>query len=238
MDATGEPSYAQEAQENYERGQRARESGRYLDAIKYFEHVRFKFPYTRFAALSDLALADTHFDREKYIEAVEGYRAFLKMHPNHEMADYAHFQIARSHFEDIPSDFFLFPPSTEKDQRAVREAEAALTEHLQERPDSKYAPEARKLHEEVRRRLAEHEIRVAEFYLHRDRCVAAAGRFQRVLDAFPGLGHEGRALWEIGRCYFKLGDTQKAREALERLVREHPSHPRRVEAEALLAKLS
>jgi outer membrane protein assembly factor BamD len=234
MDAAGEPSYAEDAKKDYDAGQEARSSGRFLDAQKYFEHVRFKFPYSSYAALADLAMADTNFDREKYIEAVEGYRSFLKMHPSHEQADYAAFRIALSHYKDIPSDFFLFPPSTQKDQTSIREAQTDLVSFLKDWPDSTHAPEAKKLLAEVRHRLAEHELSVADFYLHRDRWNAAAGRLEHVLAEYPGSDVEGEVLLKLGRSYLKMGEVEKGRAALERLVHDHPDDSHRGEAERLL----
>lgn len=238
MDAAGEPDYAQDAKQNYDMGQEARSSGRYLDALKYFEHVRFKFPYSGFAALADLAIADTNFDREKYIEAAEGYSSFLKMHPNHEQSDYAEYRIALSHFEDIPSDFIIFPPSTEKDQTAIRDAQSALVEFLKDYPSSKYAPEAKKLLLDVRHRLAKHEMAVADFYLHHDRWKAAVGRLEGVLATYPDSGYEGEVLLKLGRSFLSLGEKDKARESLERLLRDFPKDSHCADARQLLKSCS
>jgi outer membrane protein assembly factor BamD len=98
VDAAGELRYADDAEKNYALGQKALEDSRYLDALKYFEHVRYKFPYSTQAALADLAVADTAFEQEKYLEAVEGYRGFIKLRPNHPKTDYAEFRVALSHY--------------------------------------------------------------------------------------------------------------------------------------------
>lgn len=232
--AGGDVTYASDAKQNYDLGLEALKSGRHLDALKFFEYVRNKYPYATQAALADLSIADTNFEREKYLEAIEGYRNFLKMHPNHPKVDYAQFRVALSYYKDIPSDFVLFPPSTQKDQTSVRDARGAFEEFLRLYPDSSYTPEAKKLLADVRHRLAMHEMYVADFYLHRSRWNAAVGRLTRLLADFPGSGLDAEALLKLGRSHKELGEKDKAREALERLLREFPQAPEKSEAENLL----
>lgn len=236
MDAAGEVTYASDAAKNFQLGQEALDSGRYLDAVKYFDHVRYKYPYSAQAALADLAIGDTRYAEDKYPEAIEGYRSFLKLHPNHPKADYAQFRIAESFYKDMPSDFFLFPRSTEKDQSAVRDARIALEEFLRLYPTSSHRAEADKLLVDVRHRLAAHELYVADFYIHRKKWSAATGRLNRLLEEFPGTGLDAEALYKLGSAYVELGDKQKARETLERLVQTFPNDKYRAEAEKLLKR--
>lgn len=237
MEASGEVSYAKDAKDNYDKGEEARKSGLYQDAIKYFEHVRGQYPYATQAALADLGIADTNFDREKYVEAIEGYRSFLKLHPHHSQVDYAQFRIALSYYNDIPSDFILFPPSTEKDQTLVRDARSAFEEFLRLYPASSHAEEAKKLFADVRKRLVKHELYVADFYFRREHWRAAVNRLAKIVPELPGTGLEGEALMKLARSHIALNEKEKAREVLERLVKEFPQDGHRAEAETLLKSL-
>src|SRR5205814_2390586 len=102
------------------------ESKNYLEAQKYYDYVKSKFPYLEAATTAELRLADVDFEREKYIEARDRYQNFVKLHPTHAKVDYAAFRSALSHFKDMPSDFFLLPPAREKDQAEVRAAAVAM----------------------------------------------------------------------------------------------------------------
>jgi outer membrane protein assembly factor BamD len=237
MDSPGEVTYGADAKKDYELGEEARQSGRYLDALKYFEHIRNKYPYSSQAPLSELAIADTDFDREKYLEAIEGYRSFVKMHPHHEKADYAQFRAALSFYKDIPSNFVLFPSSAERDQSSVREARTALEEFLRLYPGSTWAPEAKKLLVDVRERLASHEMAIADYYLFHERWQAAVGRLNKLVEELPGTSLEPDALLKLARTQIELKEKQKAREALQRLLRDFPQDSRRGEAERLLKGL-
>lgn len=238
LDSTGEPSYADDSEVNFTRGQKALDDGRHLEALKYFEHVRYKFPYSSHAALADLAVGDTYFSQEKYLEAIDAYRNFLKLRPNHPRSDYAEFRVALSHYKDIPSDFFIFPPSSEKDQTAVRKALETFGLFVERYPSSEHTAEAKRLHQDVRLRLARHELYVADFYLHRERWRAAVGRLDHLLEKYPGTEVEGEALFKLAGAHLKLGDKEKARDALERLIRDLPNDPNHADAQSLLASLT
>jgi len=236
VDSPGDVKYAKDAAGNYSQGEAALKDGRTQEALKYFEHIRFKYPYSDVASLADLGIADAHFEREKYVEAIEAYRNFVKMHPNHAKADYASFRVALSHYKDIPSDFILFPPSSEKDQTSVRQARTTLEDFLRDWPKSPFIPEAEKLLVQLKRRLAEHELYVANFYIHRDHWQAAVSRLSKLLEDFPGTELEAQALLLLGRSYLELGEKEKAREALQRLLQQFPGGAHRPEAERLLKR--
>lgn len=237
MDSTGTVKFAADAETNYNLGLRSVEDRRYLDAMQFFEHIRYRHPYSSVAALADLAIADTYFVQDKFMEAVEGYRNFVKLRPNHPKVDYAEYRIALSHYKDIPMDFFLFPPSHEKDQSAVRGAAANFEAFLRKYPGSEYVPEAKEKLRETRERLADHEMSVAAFYLHHDRYKSAAARYERMASEFPDSKRIGEALLGLADVQLKQGEVQKARATLEKLIKDFPEDAHRAEAEERLHKL-
>ncbi len=237
MDSSGTVKFAPDAETNYNLGLRSVEDRRYLDAMQFFEHVRYRHPYSSVAALADLAIADTFFVQDKFMEAVEGYRNFVKLRPNHPKVDYAEYRIALSHYEDIPMDFFLFPPSHEKDQSAVRGAAANFEAFLRKYPDSQYVPEAKEKLQETRERLADHEMSVAAFYLHHNRYKSAAARYERMASEFPDSKRIGEALLRLADVQLKLEEPQKARATLEKLIRDFPTDAHKAEAEKRLEKI-
>ncbi len=238
IDQVGNLEYADDASADYESGQVALREGRPLDAIRYFDHVRVRYPYSAEAALSDLAIGDAHFVQEKYLEAISAYQNFLKLHPNHPRADYASFRMALSSYKDMPSNFILFPPSEEKDQTTVRQAQQSLEQFLHQYPQSKWAKEAAQYLADVKNRLAQHEMSIAQFYLHRDQWRAAIGRLERLLADYPSSKLEVEALWQLAQAHLKLGDRNKARDALRRIVEKYPQDSRYSKAKRLLQSLA
>lgn len=81
-DDKGKPvTYQLTAKQNYEKGLTELKDENHLEAIKYFSFVKTRFPYSRYATLAELRIADTHLARGRYIEAVDAYRQFIKFHP-------------------------------------------------------------------------------------------------------------------------------------------------------------
>ncbi len=234
---SGAVNYGKTAEDDYAAGMELMKEGSYPDAQKFFDHVKTKYPFSKYAALSDLRVADLKYDQKLWTEAIAAYEEFVRLHPTHEEVDYAEFRIGVAHLEDGPSDFMLFPPSYEKDQRQIEQAAEAFKAFLAKRPTSKYAPEAKKMLDRANSRLADHEWYVAEFYFKRDKWAGAAGRYQALVDKYPGTPYEPEALMKLAQACIKLDEKHRARTALQKLIVSHPQDPRRPKAEQLLANL-
>jgi outer membrane protein assembly factor BamD len=233
----GEAKLMPTAEENYKAGLELLKDGSYPEATKFFEYVKTKFPFSPFAALSELRLADVKFEDGKFADAAEAYAQWVQLHPNHDELDYAEFRVGESYLKDAPSDFILFPSSYEKDLRQVRKASDALKKFIDKHPDSKRTPDAKKLYEQAQTRLSSYEWYVAEFYFKRERWAGAAGRYETLVEKYPGSKHEVDALFKLAESAVKLKEPYRARTALQRVIVQHPNDPRRPEAEKLLASL-
>jgi outer membrane protein assembly factor BamD len=234
---TGQLKYGKTAEENYQNGVDELNAGNDLEAVRFFEHVRLKYPFSKFSTLSELRLADAKFKQERFLEAAEAYTQFAQLHPTHEEVDYAEYRAGLSHLEEAPSDFLLFPPAYEKDQREVEKAVEALGNFVGTRKGSKYHDDAVKLLAEGRGRLAAHEWYVGEYYWKRSRWAGAAQRYQTLVERYPGSAQEAEALLKLAQACVKLDEKHRARTALQKLIVKHPQDPRRPEAEKLLASL-
>lgn len=229
-----EPDYAATADENLKKGNEALESKNYAEAEKYFEHVKSKYPYLEAAKDAELKLADTLFERERYAEARDQYQSFVKLHPTHPSVDYAAYRAALTHVKDIPSDFFLLPPSYEKDQIDVHETVRAMNDFIRQYPNSKYVPEAKKYADEAKTRLARHEMYVGDFYRKREKWAGAANRYEMVVSHFPGLGFDEDALFGMYEAYSKLNQPEKANAALKLIIERLPGTSAAAKAQRLL----
>jgi outer membrane protein assembly factor BamD len=234
---TGEIRYAKTPEENYEAGVDELKHENWVEAGKFLEHVRTKYPFSKYAALAELKQADSKFLQARYTEASDAYAAFVTAHPTHEEADYAAYRSALSRYNDAPSDFILFPPASEKDQKALRAAADQLNLFLKDRPNSRQAPEAKKLLAEATGKLVDHELYVAEFYWKRERWAGAAMRYEGLVRDYPGSSQEPEALLRMGYAYSKLEEKFRAQQALQKLIARYPQDKRRYEAEKLLGQL-
>lgn len=240
--ATSKPgavAYSVTAQQNYDKGLKELEEKDWLAAAKYFAFIKARFPYSKYAVLAELRTADAEFGAGRYLQAIDAYKLFIKFHPTHEMVEngYASYRIGEAYVKELPSDFWLLPPSYEKDQSATMDAERELKTFLTKYPKSPYAEKAKKLVAKVSMRLAKHEWYVANYYWERGNAMGTVIRLRRLLERHPGVGFDGDALWLLGRAYMKAELPDRAREAWQKLVEAHPSHEHAGDARAALAKL-
>jgi outer membrane protein assembly factor BamD len=210
------------AKQNYERGLTELKEENYPEAQKYFSFVRQKFPFSKFAVLAELALADTLFARESYQEAADAYKTFMRLHPTHENVEdgYAAYKIAQCYVEEMPEDWFLIPPAAEKDQSAVRDAYRELSDFIDKYPDSKHVPKAKELRKMVTQRLLDHEVYVARFYLDTGHPKAAVIRLETAIRRFPESGREADLLLALGQTQLELERPFSAKQTFQRVVGE------------------
>lgn len=229
--------YADTAKQNFDDGEKAMTDGRWAEAVKFFEHTKNKYPYSKFAVLAELRIADAHFAREKWIEAADSYRIFVRFHPRHEKVPYATYRVALAYSKEIDQDVWFFPTAVEKDQSAARDAIKAFDEYLARFPDDENAAEAKKLRVEARARLAETDIYAADFYVDRKKWQGALWRYQRVANEFGDTPKAPYALLRAARIADEeLADPPQAAKLYQQLLREHPTSPEAEDARASLAK--
>ena len=195
-----------------------------FEAEPLLRNVRSEFPYSRFAALADLKIADCNFKDGKYVEAIEAYNQFVRYRPSHLEVPYARFMVARANYEQIPSEWLLSPPAYERDQHYVQETLRLLRRFMLDFSDDALVPVAQRMAAEAVKLLAAHELYVANFYLDRDHPRAAAGRLNTLLRSYPGSGFEPEALFRLGESYVQMEDWKGAQRAFSELVTKFPSN--------------
>jgi outer membrane protein assembly factor BamD len=220
-------TYRKTARDNYKQGMIELKDDNHAEAIKYFNFVKNKFPFSHFATLAELRIADTYYAQEKYVDAIDAYRQFQKFHPTHPevVNGYAAYRVGQAYVEQIPSDWFLIPPSHEKDQSATRDALRTLSNFIKLYKKSKYLPEVKKLYTRCIRRIADHELYVARFYLDRDKPRAAILRLEALLKKFPDAGFQTEIMLLLGQTYLKLEQNDRAAATFKQMIDKHPDDP-------------
>jgi outer membrane protein assembly factor BamD len=219
---TGPVTFGQTAQVNYDRGV-AELEGKSLDrARRYFKHVRREFPYSRFATLAELRLADCDFSEESYAEAAASYRRFVRLHPTNEEADHAAFRRGLAFHKMIPTDWFLVPPSYERDMSATRDALRELRAFARQYPQSELVDEAATLVTDCLDRLARHEMYVARFYLRRNKNEAAIGRTRVVEERYAESSLVPEAMFVRAETYMNMEALDDARRTFHEIASRYP----------------
>lgn len=230
-------SYADNAREAYELALEDFEDGDCVEAEPAFREVRREYPYSRFAALAELRVADCLMEQGKYVEAIAAYRRFVRGRPAHAEVPYARFKIAEGYFKQIPSDWLLSPPSYELDQGPTQEAVRQLRRFVLDYPDDPRIEDANEMSRQALAMLARHELYVAEYYLGEDRPDAAIMRLTTLLEAYEGSGIEPEAMILLGRVYLDKGDRRLARDTFTQLRERYPRSGYATQASEYLREL-
>ena len=160
-------------------GMEAFEDEDYSDALKAFTTLKERYPYSRYAILAELKVADAHFHREEYPEAIAAYEDFILLHPKNEAIPYVLYQIGACYYEQLLSE--------DRDQTPTHQAIIAFERLLKEHPESAYRSRATERIQECRKLLANHELYVANFYYKSKHYRAALTRFEAVLAGYSDV---------------------------------------------------
>ncbi len=152
-------------------------SGRYITALKHFETLTDRFPFSQYSLMAELKTADCHYYERKYEEAIDAYLAFEENHPTNEAVPYTMFQVGMSHYNQLDS--------IDRDPASAVDAIAVFTKLIRSYPQSSYIDEARSRIAAARNFLANHEMYVARFYIKTDKLKQAQTRLEYLLDNYP-----------------------------------------------------
>jgi outer membrane protein assembly factor BamD len=168
------------------------QDGKYKKAIESFEQLRDWYPFSRYAILAELKIADAHFNLKSYADAIFAYEEFEQLHPRNEAVPYVIYQIGRSYFNQIDT--------IDRDQSNAVKALEAYRRLVRQYPDDAYAAMAKRDMMVCYQSLAGHEFYVGVFYYKNKNYAAAKARFRAVVEAFPDVGYHHEALTYLANC--------------------------------------
>ena len=203
-------TYSDDARAGYNEALKSFRAKEWDDAKALFGEIKKLFPYTRYARLAELRLADIDFEQEKFSESITGYREFVQNHKNDPDIEYARYRITKALFRDIDDTIFL-PPQEERDQATASEAYKEIRSYLRDYPKTRYLREETYMFEVVVGRLVRHELFVARYYLRADNFPAAVARVDHAVKAYPGSNLEPEALVLKGETLMKMKKPDEAR---------------------------
>lgn len=217
----GEPK--SDAERDYRKAVETLEGGSNEDAIKAFNAIKLKYPYaTRWSTLADLRIADAYRNTSDYATAAVSYQDFIRTYPAHTDVPYAAYQAANCYFELMPADYFFLPDPWQRDRKTTKQAERALATFIKTYPDNENTPKAKEQYHEVRRRLANHEIDVAEFYFKKKAYSGVIKRLEGVIADYPDIEDVESAHILLAHSYLQQKDPVSAKRVLNQLVTNYP----------------
>jgi outer membrane protein assembly factor BamD len=190
-------------------------SDRYEEAIRRFGEVKTKFPYSKYATMAELAIADTYYKQESFAEAQISYQTFKDLHPKHPQIDYVTFRLGMSFFKQLPS-------TSDRDLTLSSSAILFFDELIERYPRSEHFKEASEKRLEALKMLGEKEEYIADFYFKRKKYDSALNRYEGLLAKFGKYGFEEKALSRLAQCSSMLGDQEKLEKYKNLLKKKYP----------------
>lgn len=176
---------------------------RYDEAIRRFQEVKNKFPYSKYATMAELAIGDTYYKQESYAEAQVAFQSFKDLHPKHPQIDYVTYMLGMSYFKQLPS-------TVDRDLSLASSAILFFEEVMQQYPNSKYNKESRENRDNTINMLAQKEDYIGDFYYKRGNFESALPRYENLAKKFKGNALEAKALARASIAASKIGEQEKA----------------------------
>jgi len=189
---------------------------RFEEAIRRFNDLKNKHPYSKYATMAELAIADTYFRQESYPEAQVSYQTFKELRPKHAQIDYVTYRLGLSFFEQLPE-------TVDRDLSLAQSAILYFDEVLSLYPNSPHAKEAAEKKTEALKKLGSKEMYIADFYFIRKIYGSALARYEALLQSFPNLGFDAEALSRAAISAARSGELDRAKKLVARLKTQFPA---------------
>jgi outer membrane protein assembly factor BamD len=165
------------------------EQGDFEGAKTAFEKLKDWYPYSDYAKLAELKIADANYKLGNYEEAIFAYEEFERLHPRNEAIPYVIFQIGMCYFEQVST--------PDRDQIATQKALETFGRLVRDYPQDQYAVVAQEYVNSCLRSMAMAELSIGKFYYKAKHYRAALRRFKNVLTRYPDVGIHQEALQYI-----------------------------------------
>ena len=188
-----DPDIDKPAQELAKNGMDEYTEKNYKKSIVYFGKLRDWYPFSKFAKLAELKIADAHYHLKEYDDAIVAYEEFEELHPKNEAIPYVIQQIGNCHFEQLDT--------IDRDQTPALKAIETYERLIKNYPDD---PLAKEVVEKIRicqKSLAENQLYIGNFYYRTKHYKSALARFESVAskwNEFPEI--QAKALEFIQLC--------------------------------------
>jgi len=211
--ASDDVKYTQ-AKDEYAAAKEQVNKGRYSDAAADLDKFSANFPYSSYAPKAELLRIFASYKSGEYILSETLSNSFVERHPTHPDIDYAKYMLAMSHYMQKGS----ADNDTTHNKLAIEGFEQLIKQH----PGSQYAKDGKSRLQRLYNTIAEHELTVGKYYFDRDRYVAAANRFQKVVKEYQTTSAIEESLYYLAASYAEMGMSKDARQMAILLRHNYP----------------
>ncbi len=202
---------------------------RYARAIDVLTKLKTDYPFSPQLTEAELKIADAYYLNQQYPEAINAFKEFQSLHPTNENIAFVVYRLGQAHLDQFTS--------IDRDQKNTEIAKGYFENVIANYPKSPYAGPAREQLGKAVGYIAEHDFKIASFYLQQEKYPAARDRFEEIVRKYPGTPVAARSLFFLGESYRKEKNGMKAALAYEALLEHYPDSQFAPQAKAYLAQL-
>ena len=173
-------------------GMDAYENGKYATAIEKFQKLKDYYPFSKYAILAELKIADAHYQREEYEEAIFEYENFERLHPRNEAIPYVIYQIGMCYYDQIGT--------PDRDQTSARKALETFQRLIKQFPQDQYSRRSEEKISKCLKSIVANTYGIGLFYYKTKHFKAALQRFTSIISDYPDIGYHQQALEYIAKC--------------------------------------
>ena len=172
----------------YEHAHNAMMGGDYRGAVRYYEALEARFPFSEYSRQAKLDIIYSYYKSHETESAIDAADQFIRENPTHPRVDYVMYIKGLVYFERAPNflERWFNTDLTKRPPQDVRGSFQAFQTLIERYPDSEYGSDARQRMIFLRNRLAEYEVHVADYYLRRLAYVAALSRARYCIENYDG----------------------------------------------------
>ena len=205
------------AKDFYEEATQAVYSGEFETAIKHLETLEARFPFDPYAKQAQLDIAYSYYKFDEPDAAISAADRFIRLNPRDPNIDYVYYLkgLVNSKRGTGVLDSWFPRDKSEHEMETLHNAFNDFATLVRRYPDSRYAADAHQRMIFLRNEIAQHEIKVAEYYLSRKAWLGAANRAKIVIERYEESVWRNRALEIMATAYQEMGlenlaaDTQR-----------------------------
>lgn len=173
-------------------GIKAFEDRSYREAMTEFTNLKNWYPFSKYAILADLKIADSHYHLKEYEEAIVAYGDFENLHPRNEAVPEVIFKTGLCYFDRMDT--------IDRDQTNTLKAINTFERLIRQYPDHELTEKSREHIRKCQEMLASHEFYVGKFYFKSRHYKAAMSRFETVTASYPNASVYQEALHYLEKC--------------------------------------
>lgn len=174
-----------------------------LSAAKKFNEAELLFPQSEWASKSALMAAYSYYAYDYYGDSIHELEQFIKKYPKDERISYANFLLAMCYYQSIADE--------KKDIEPLLKARDKFIYVVENYPNTDFAMDAKFKLDLIREILASKEMYLGNYYIQKEKWIAAINRFKTVINDYDTTIYVEEALHRLVELHYKIGLENEAK---------------------------